>query len=196
VAAARFRKWIKQEFSQSRAEQAISPEHRDETMADLSESSVEIIPHDPEFIPPENAQVRALEALRTFVADGDECAKWGEDYVQVIGLLRSEDQAIVCPHCQEKTFLDKGDVFCLGEELFSAPPTDIPFIMPCCGAELPMSSVGFDPIVGFAQFGLRISNTNRTLSFEQIKKLGEILGCALTQIQLSDGVSVGPEPDA
>ena len=153
-------------------------------MQDVSDSVLEIVPPDPRHIPSKKRQSLALRELNKFLLRGEKCDSWESDYVQFIGLFDCENQQMLCPKCRKKTTLTRSDVICLAEKLSISPPTDIQDTMPCCGEEVSMVSIDFGPHIGFAQFGIQITNRIEELNAKQLKSLKNILDCDLTQIQV------------
>ena len=59
--------------------------------------------------------------------------------------------------------------------------------MPCCGAEVPFTSLKFDLPAGFARFSLSIWNANvddGLLTEVQLATIEQVLGCKLAQIRV------------
>jgi hypothetical protein len=68
----------------------------------------------------------------------------------------------------------------------TSPIDQLRTTMPCCGAQLPFTSLKFDWSAGFARFCLSIWNSNvddGLLTEAQLARIELILGCKLAQIR-------------
>jgi hypothetical protein len=163
----------------------------------MSEYVLSLIPEDPSYVPPAEAQSQALEAFHAFLTKKKPfqvkaSARWDEPKVE-IELDVSEDiqfvdqgenfESVSCPACDTEI-----DTKSWGEWMGKSSESnfvDRSVTMPCCGCETELNALRYDWPAGFARFVLRAVDPDikdGMLPAEKLSALEEVLGCKLRQI--------------
>jgi hypothetical protein len=160
----------------------------------MSDHVLSIIPIDQNYIPNAAAQQIAVALLQEMLPDGEMCEAKAYDRLQFID--QGENcEAVLCPSCGKRfpiDFLTEDDPgttwwYEVTDAISKTSPIDqLRTTMPCCGAQLPFTSLKFDWPAGFARFCLSIWNPNvddGLLTEAQLARIELILGCKLAQIR-------------
>jgi hypothetical protein len=155
-----------------------------------------LIPEEPSYVPPADAQSRALDTFRAFLTKKPFQIKVAHrrDEAEVeIEVEVSEDiqfvhqgvnfESVSCPACGAKI------EFTLWKEWmdrsYELAFIDRSITTPCCGYKTDLNVLRYDWPAGFARFALRAVNPeieNGLLPADRLSVLEEILGCKLRQI--------------
>lgn len=146
----------------------------------MSDFFLSLIPDDPTYVPPVEAQAQALAALRARLPPPSQVAVQVFDEVTFID-QGSNFEKVLCPACEEDiTEHWAGLMQAASEAEFS----DLSLSMPCCGRLTNLNALGYIPPAGFARFSLRAMNPNvgGVLAAKDVSALEGILGCKLRQV--------------
>jgi hypothetical protein len=141
-----------------------------------------LIPEEPSHVPPADAQLRALDAFRSFVKKAREIKIEVSDEIQFIyqGKLFS---SVYCPACnteaKNKSWVEWMD------KSYVSKFTDRSITMPCCGCETELNALRYVEPTGFARFVLRAVDPEMKgclLPADKLSVLEGILGCKLRQV--------------
>lgn len=143
----------------------------------MSEHVLRIIPIDPEFVPPVEAEAEAVRALRSML---ESAGSVGARRLDRVGFIDpgANFEGVFCPRCE-------ADVTHAWPEWMSRmAETGRRILLPCCGAEVPLNDLDYRWPAGFARFVLEAANPvpDGWLPDEQANRLGEILRCRVRQI--------------
>jgi hypothetical protein len=145
----------------------------------MSDTWIRFIPTDREYVPPREAQARAVALLRSFVPNADEVETNVSDEIQFID-CGGNWMGVACPECgadAEPWFADA-----MSTAFESCRFRDLRAVAPCCGAKVLLDELKFGWPVGFARFVLEARNpelTTAALSEAQNLALEKALGCSL-----------------
>ncbi len=164
----------------------------------MSDNYLSLIPEEPSYVPPAEAQARALETFRAFLTKKrpfqvKPSARWDEPVVE-IEVEVSEDirfvdqgsnfESVSCPACGAEI-----DTESWSEWMNKSSKSDFldrSVTMSCCGRETDLNALRYDWPAGFARYILRALNPeieNGMLPADKLSALEEILGCKLRQIR-------------
>jgi hypothetical protein len=156
-----------------------------------------LIPEQPSYVPPADAQSRAVDAFRAFLTKKEpfqiKVAHRRDEANVEIKVEVSEDiqfvdpgvnlESVSCPSCGAeigftlwKQWMDRS---------YEGKFIDRSITTPCCGHETDLNALRYDWPAGFARFALRAINPdieNGLLPADRLSVLEEILGCKLRQI--------------
>lgn len=146
----------------------------------MSDKWIQLIPADPQFVPPKAAQRQAQEALAKFLPEAEEIN------VEVTRRPRfmHPGQSFLgarCCLCRA----DLSEMFDREEFLTDHQFTNLMIKTPCCNRRVSMNDLTFPWPAGFARFVLDAMNPLvRKLTPKRVETLEKILGCKLRQIRL------------
>ena len=147
----------------------------------MSDHLVQIIPTDRAFVPPPEAQKKAIDLLKTLAPDADEVKIEVSDETRFIG-CGSNWESVFCPFCGTKLevwFWAELDAVQKASGL-----TDLAVETPCCQDRTTLDGLRFGWPVGFARFALVARNTalRKNLGGDQKQTLEAALGCPVRVI--------------
>jgi hypothetical protein len=163
----------------------------------MSDYYLSLIPEDPSYVPPADAQARALETFRAFLTKKapfqvKPFVRRDEPKVE-IEMEVSEDiqfvdqgenfESVSCPACGTRIKTKSWSGWM--NKSYESKFIDRSVTMPCCGCETELNALRYDSPAGFARFVLRALDPdvkNGMLPAEKLSALEEILGCKLRQI--------------
>jgi hypothetical protein len=147
----------------------------------MSDHFLSLIPEQPDFVPPAEAQTRALEAFRSFVPKASDVEARVSEDVEFIDQGENFER-VVCPACD--TELNSKRWGELMDKAYETQFTDRSIIMPCCGSGADLNSLRYEWPAGFARFVLQAECPNLCgwLPADKQSTLEDILGCKLRQI--------------
>jgi hypothetical protein len=149
----------------------------------MSDHYLSLIPEEPSYLPPTEAQALALEAFRAFLSPDAEIEVEASEDIQFVD--QGENfESVSCPACDTEI-----DIKSWGEWLDKSSESnfiDRSVTMPCCGRETDLNALRYHWPAGFARYILRALDPgidNRWLEEKQLSALEGILGCKLRQIR-------------
>lgn len=151
----------------------------------MSSTVLKLIPADRLFQPSREASQRAVQMLRSLLPEGE---MWEAEYYDSVDFIDQGENlsAIFCPKCGHSNTDESSMEWWskLAENAEEAGNWDFDVRMPCCGSEIPVTSLTFALPAGFASFELSIWNPDlgRDLKPEELKDFEDCLGCGLKQI--------------
>jgi len=158
----------------------------------MSSDYLKLVPVDPNFVPVEAAQERAVVALQALLPDGCECE--AQDFGHITFIDQGENlEAIICPACSRRLQLyDSPDAslnqdwwYSVMDEMGEGNAGGITVTVPCCSRSVPLTTLLFNWPAAFARFELSILDPGigENLSLEQLAQFERILGCPLIQVR-------------
>jgi hypothetical protein len=156
-----------------------------------------LIPEEPSYVPPADAQLRALDTFRAFLAKKmpfqvKPSVRWDEPEVEIEVDVSDDIQfihqgvnfeSVSCPACGTEIEFKSWEAWMNGS--YKSKFVNRSITMPCCGCETDLNALRYDWPAGFARFSLRAVNPdieNGLLPPDKLSVLEEILGCKLRQI--------------
>ena len=148
----------------------------------MSDHLMQIIPGDPGFVPPLEAQGKAAELLNTLTPDADEILIDVSNEIRFVG-CGSNWESVFCPYCGTK--LEAWFWAELETRSKSSGFNDLVVETPCCQDKTTLDGLRFGWPVGFARFALVAKNTGLRgkLSGDQKRLLEAALGCPVRVVQ-------------
>ncbi len=142
----------------------------------MSDNWIRIIPEQPDFVPDELNQQRAVSYFRTIAPEADEIETLVNDHIVFVD-CGANFETVACPSCGTEIAIDMW----LGwmEEDFDGKGFTLKsYAMPCCGVRHTVPELIYDWPQGFARFELSAMNPELgELSQEVRSRFQEILGC-------------------
>ena len=146
----------------------------------MSDFFLSLIPEDPTYVPPAQAQAQAVAALRARLPRPSQVEAKVFDEVTFID-TGSNFEKVLCPTCDEDiTEPWTGWMHAAWE----AESPDLSVSMPCCGRLTNLNALRYIPLAGFARFSLCAMNPNigGVLAAKDVRVLEDVLGCKLRQV--------------
>lgn len=146
----------------------------------MPDNWIQLIPSDPDYVPPREAHLPAATLLKEFAPEADEVNVEVTDHVHFVD-PGDNWEGVRCPKCgadiEDPWWMDVMDD--AHEDGF----VDLWVEMPCCGGEASLNDLYYVWPAGFAQFVLGAMNPNvPELTFAQLSQLEQLLGCRLRQV--------------
>jgi hypothetical protein len=145
----------------------------------MSSYQITLIPADPNYVPPADAQEAARKLLETFVPEADEVTAETRDQLD-FHTGNGNWSGVLCPFCGadiQDWFFAKVD------EKYADAWRDLSVITPCCGKQVSLNDMNFVWPAGFALFSLEAQEPNiYDLEPTKIQVLENTLGCKLRRI--------------
>src|SRR6516225_4448981 len=149
----------------------------------MSNFYLQLIPNDPTFVPPPQAQEHATSLFKGFFPPS--CRTKAEHCKQIEFFHPGQNwEGVNCPLCGAslkdqwwRTAMD---------EAYKTNWTVLETTVPCCGSRCSLNDLTYNFTAGFARFVLEAENPGLAgigrLDVDQINKLQDALGCSLRQI--------------
>ena len=162
----------------------------------MAEVVLKVIPIDPGYIPPVEAQ---REAVSVLAPSGEYCFSQTHERISIVDIGLNLE-AIDCPACSERLYIDfdsnpddiydapsrKGRLWWdICERLKEESVSTMMLCMPCCEASVPLGSLTFFWPAPFASFELSIVNPKMSdrMPVETLRQLETILKCNLQVVR-------------
>ncbi len=146
----------------------------------MSDNWIIVIPENPEHVPTEDAQERAVALFRRIAPQADEVEKEMSEEVRFIDCGANLSR-IVCPHCGAELEVDWWNDL-MDEEYEAGFPLRV-VSLPCCSRSGSLRTLGYDWPQGFARFSVEAMNPGiRDLSEEQLAEFSRVLGCRVRKV--------------
>lgn len=146
----------------------------------MSDNWIIIIPGEPNYVPPRDAQERAVSLFKSFAPRADEIRMEVSDAIRFID-CGANFSAIFCPHCRKEVSIDWWQEAMKGEAEAGFPLNQR--MLPCCAASATLHDLKYDWPQGFARFSLEVMNAGiGDLSPEQLTSLEQALECPIRKI--------------
>lgn len=146
----------------------------------MSDFFLSLIPEDPAYVPPAEAQAQAVAALRVRLPRPSQVEAEVFNEVTFID-TGSNFEKVLCPACDEDITEPWAGWM---HAVFEAESPDLSITMPCCGRLTNLNTLHYIPPAGFARFSLRAMNPNigGVLAAKDVRVLEDVLGCKLRQV--------------
>jgi hypothetical protein len=147
----------------------------------MSDDYMKLVPAEASYVPPAEAQRKAVELLRAFAPEADDVSAEVTERVEFID-CGSNWSGVRCPHCgvtlDDEWWTDAVDASS------AASFANLAVGLPCCGRPGVLSDLDYVWPVGFARFVLQARNANLggQLPPEKSSQLESVLGCRLRMI--------------
>ena len=146
----------------------------------MSDYILSLIPEDPSYVPPAEAQSRALAAYRAIApkASHIECRVFD----QITFIDQGDNfEKVQCPACGKDVTNHWSEWM---ERAFELKFRDLSIVIPCCGIHTNLNDLTYVWPAGFARVVLRAQNPNLGgfLSSEDHSVLETLMGCKLRQV--------------
>lgn len=144
----------------------------------MSDSWINIIPKDPQFVPTEDAQ--ALAYMKQIVGRADEVKVQLTKEIRFVDCGENFERAI-CPACGAEIDIEwwKDEM----ERQFEWGYTLEPVALRCCGREICLAALSYDWPQGYARFSVEAMNPEvPDLTPEQTRHFEVLLGCAVIKV--------------
>lgn len=151
----------------------------------MSENILSVIPADPFWQPAPEAADAAMEVLQRLTPqlEGFVTTEYRISWHEEVAAVDCGEnlQRIGCSACDEAIGLEW---WCdLLEDRFETGFTDLVVAVPCCGANVSLTDLGYDWPCGFARFELEVWNPNRDgLTDAELAEVAAALGSDIRQI--------------
>jgi hypothetical protein len=146
----------------------------------MSDNWLILIPKSPDYVPPKDAQQRAIALFRTIAPEADEIGVEVSDGRRLIDCGTNLEK-ITCPCCQKEMNMEWWTGWASQEAELSFPLKSTP--LPCCGAIRNLADLIYDWPLGFARFSIEAMNPNiRDLPPSAERDFETILGCSILKI--------------
>ncbi|WP_088892891.1 hypothetical protein [Leptolyngbya ohadii] len=147
----------------------------------MSVEYLQLIPHNPSYIPPEQDQSIALEALARLLPEAAGIEILIYDSVQFID--QGENwESLCCSLCSSCLAIDwwQNSMDKAYETLFD----NLSVTLPCCGRQTSLNDLNYQMPAGFSQFVLSIRDPNlgRNLTDSELEPIEKVLNCKVKQI--------------
>lgn len=146
----------------------------------MSSNVLKLIPSSPDFLPPESAQIKAIELLKVFFSSTVDVATETTTQVRFID-AGSNWGRISCPSCGLE--IDEEAWQRAMDSAYSTDFDDLSITVSCCGSTLSLNELDYAWPVGFARFVISIRDPKKKLDGETLHLLEQLLGCQLREIQ-------------
>jgi hypothetical protein len=146
----------------------------------MSDSWINIIPTDPQFVPGLQAQRQAVEFMRRIVGRADEVRCELSENVRFIDCGENLER-ILCPRCGREVSCEwwRDQM----EYQFEHGYTLEPVPLPCCGAAVSLAELTYEWPQGYAKCSVEAMNPEvADLTSEQVREFETILGCRVTKV--------------
>ena len=147
----------------------------------MSVEYLQLIPHDPIYIPPAQDQPIALEALSRLLLEAAEIQILVYDTVQFID--QGENwESLSCPLCGSR--LATGWWQDAMDEAYKTQFENLSITLPCCTRRTSLNNLDYQLPAGFARFVLSARNPNlgRNLTDSELEPIERVLNCRIRQI--------------
>ena len=149
----------------------------------MSDNYITLIPEDPNYLPPAQAQEEARALLETFVPEADEVTiRVSEEFI----FEGPPISGVLCPVCRvdiEEWFEELLDETAEAHSEEHSNFSDLTAITLCCGSTISLNDLDFGWPAGFSRFALDALNPNvPDLEPAQLHALENVLGCKLKRI--------------
>ncbi len=128
---------------------------------------------------PKQLGIDAAENLLAKILGKIPISYWESDEAQVVGLLITGTQDIVCPVCGNIETFDNPAVF--AEMLFAQSAETIELEMPCCKNTVNLAQIDLAPNTKFSRFAFEVMSKN-CLSSNKLKSISDVFGSKLLLI--------------
>jgi hypothetical protein len=147
----------------------------------MSDNWLQYLPKDPSFKPSPFAAASAESLLRTWLPEAESVES--EFHGRIRFFEGGENfSGAHCPACGADTEGWWSDAIGASAQTGFA---DLSCVAPCCGAVVSLNGLRYNWPAGFASYSLEAMNPNsRGLSFAQIARLEQELGCELREVPL------------
>jgi hypothetical protein len=146
----------------------------------MSDDFLRVIPADPQFTPSPVAQEAALQLLRSWLPSAEGITSELSEEAQFVDPGANLER-VECPFCGADLFVWwQGAMDKAGERGFA----DLEVVVPCCHTKTTLNHLRYEWPAGFARFVAEVRNPGRgeALTREEIRQLGQLLGCELRQV--------------
>jgi hypothetical protein len=146
----------------------------------MSDFFLSLIPEDPAYVPPAEAQAQAVAALRACLPPPSHVEARIFDEVTFID-QGSNFEKVLCPACDEDITEHWAEWL---DAAFEAKFSDLSLSTPCCGRLTDLNALRYIPPAGFARFSLCAMNPSigGLLAATDVSALEDVLGCKLRQV--------------
>jgi len=146
----------------------------------MSDFCLSLIPDDPTYVPPVEAQAQAVAALRARLPPPSQVEAQVFDAVTFIDQGNNFER-VLCPACDEDITEHWAEWM---DAAFEANFRDLSLTTPCCGRLTNLNALRYVPPAGFARFSLCAMNPSigGLLAEKDVSALEGILGCKLRQV--------------
>jgi hypothetical protein len=145
----------------------------------MSDNYIVLVPQQPEYVPPREAQKKAL-ALMKELAPNEEVQAQISKEIRFIDCGENFER-VLCPECSAEIPHDWWSEQ-MGEEFENGVPLR-KRVLPCCRSQTTLAELKYEWPQAFGRFSLSVMNPQiGTLSKETVAKFEEVLGCPLQTI--------------
>jgi hypothetical protein len=146
----------------------------------MSDFFLSLIPEDPTYVPPVEAQVQAVAALRARLPPPSQVEVQNFDAVTFID-QGGNFEKVLCPCCDEDITEHWAEWM---DAAFQSEFQDLSLTTPCCERLTNLNALRYIPPAGFARFSLCAMNPNigGLLGATDVSVLEDVLGCKLRQV--------------
>jgi hypothetical protein len=143
----------------------------------VSDSYLQPIPDDPEYVPTPEQIERAVALLRSAYPDEPEITV--ADDIELAHPMENMG-AIACPGCREE--LTEEWWWEAHDRAMATKYHDLSVTTPCCGLQTSLNDLQYEGTLGFYRFCIEYQNPERDPSTEIGLGLEGLLGCSLRKI--------------
>lgn len=156
----------------------------------MSDTYFVLIPTDPRFVPPEEAQQVALRLVQESVPRFDAATIEVSEHPEFVPAIECYEKG-TCPFCG--TELDKWFWDAVSRAYEASAFDDLETDLPCCGRRHPLNDLRFVGAQGFARFRLCVLNPDLSdkprvivedIPEGLVERVGEILGCPVRLVRM------------
>ena len=146
----------------------------------MSDDFFRVIPVDPQFTPPANAQGVALQLLRSWLPSAESITSDLSEETRFVDSGANLER-VECPFCGGDLFGWWQDAM---DEASARGFVALEVVVPCCHTETTLNDLRYEWPAGFARFVAEVRNPGRgeALTEEEIRQLEQLLGCKLRQV--------------
>lgn len=146
----------------------------------MSDNWIIVIPEEPDYVPGEVAQDRAVALFRQFAPHADDVRSEVSDEIRFIDCGANLSR-IICPHCRADLETEWWQDLMDEESEAGFPFREVP--LPCCGHAGSLRTLSYDWPQGFARFSVEAMNAGiGDLSDGQLAEFARVLGCPVRRI--------------
>jgi hypothetical protein len=146
----------------------------------MSDSWIILIPENPQTVPANERQERALATFRQVVPDSEKVEIQTSENIRFVDCGENFER-VLCPSCGKE--IDNDWWSDRMSEDFDSGFRLKQFSLPCCKAKRTLNDLRYEWPQGFARFSLEAMNPNvAELPREQVTSLEAIVGCPLRVI--------------